>query len=175
MLRSKPEQSIAHVRRTYFFNDSLLISSGIFAVIGTLISLVAWAGQYKGYDDFSWPHAPGTVTHSIQSVCRGGAYQNDVRYTFFLDGKSQTGYGIQNGLGCGSKEMVDKISEALWVGKRVNVFYNPRDRASTVLLQGNDEGSTHMAIGISVFSILSFFGALARLRYIKNYDTKHPL
>ena len=176
MLRVTPEQSIPHVRRSYFFGDIMLLSSGFFCVIGTLFTVLAWTGQYKGYVDFDWPSAPGTITDSSQSVCRGGkTYRNEVQYTFFLNGKSKSGYGIQNGLGCGSKKRADKISEALSIETRVNVFYNPRDRASTVLLQGNDVGSTRTAIGMSVFSVLCFIGAFARRRYIKNYDAKHPL
>jgi len=128
---------------------------------------ILWAGYdcYNvGQQSKNWPSANGIVTQSRVNLYRtsqGNEYRADIEYQFKV--KDQTHTSDRINLGYKSSNKLDGIAHELvdtyFVGRHVQVFYDPRDPDSAMLETGI-HWTTYLSFagGLFVVFLSLFFG-----------------
>lgn len=146
----------------------------IFALIFVVLALVTWpicawfivtgrAARAQALASQSWPTAPGTVLESkvdtsLRMLSKNRNYKHvpTVRYAYEVAGKRHEGDRIQFGLTeAASKSVAEQTIKPYPVGGKVNVFYDPKDPAKSVL-ETSDKAGKGRVIGGWIMSGVPF-------------------
>ena len=139
---------------------------------------MAWGGyEIKGaYESRHWPSTPGTITSSsISKQTRRDSnhrtrttYYPRVQYQYQVDGKHCTSDRIEfGGASGGTRSKAKKLVDRYSPGKKVKVYYNPRDPEYAVLKAGFTWGAIFILLAGIVFFGL---GVICYRAYKRNKD-----
>lgn len=141
----------------------------IFATGFVFLGIVFLAvGGYEfrgGVKTKDWPATPGRIieseieTRSNSSHARGRTARRDtdysvsIRYSYEVAGQKFEGQRLQYGNKSHDKHSMAKQEQSLYpAGKEVQVFYDPRNPKSSVLLKGI--GTTWLAMGLGFMALV---------------------
>ena len=126
---------------------------GVF-IVGAAVSFLVWRGERgEGLESTKWPSVPGVMTESsVSKTSDSQGNQNEnliVEYKYAVAGKALQGDRVSIG---NTGEAANDIVARYPKGKAVQVFYDPRHPAASVLEPGA-EGAEIWA-GISIICLL---------------------
>jgi len=136
----------------------LILSMGIFLLIGVLLTIWGWTILQNARASGSWPTADGIVTRSQVSHSTdaegGDSYQPQVTYKYSANNTTYENNTIKFGENSyNSRRKADEIAGNYPVGKNVTIYYDPEKPDRSVLEPGVSAGN-YIVIGIGVFFIL---------------------
>src|SRR5690606_19259656 len=118
----------------------LTLFFGLFLAVGA--AMLFWGGRsyYYSQQAAHWPTTPGDIVASdfkVNSDSDGDTYEAKVEYTYNPDGHERTGKKIAFGYTASSGSAFHReIHDALPVGARVAVRYDPKNPDRAVLSYG---------------------------------------
>jgi hypothetical protein len=136
-----------------------------FMFLGILFLALGGYEFWEGSKTKDWPAAPGRMiesaieTRSSSSRPHGRSSRRDtdysvrVRYSYEVAGQKLEGQRLQYGNKSHDKQSSAKQVQSLYpAGKEVQVFYDPKNLKSSVLLKGS--GATWLAMGLGSMALV---------------------
>lgn len=127
---------------------AIIIVSGLISALGITALVIGMQEIIDATSSRDWPEASGTVIHSkienTETTSTGKrnreySYQADIKYKYFVNGKTYVGDRISWGE-VSNKDIAQRRVDNYPVGREITVYYDPEIPEKSVLEPGYSSG-----------------------------------